>query len=58
VKILLHDYLNPTHAVLVSTEGLTAAPYITGSAVSAEDCGGPLLVRESPEEIAALLETE
>ena len=53
--LLLHDYLNPTRVVVLNTADLIAEPYLSGSAVYVNGISEPVLVRETPEEVAILL---
>jgi hypothetical protein len=57
--LILHDYLNPNRIVPMDPADFSiAVPCTTGSVVYAKGNDQPVLVHETPEEIADLLEAE
>ena len=57
--LLLHDSLNPARIVPMDLADFSiAVPYMTGSLVYAKGNDQPVMVHETPEEIAIMLEAE
>jgi hypothetical protein len=57
--LLLHDALNPARIVPMDPADFSiAVPCITGSLVYAKGNDQPVMVHETPEEIAIMLEAE
>lgn len=55
--LILHDLNNPNREVPIDASDYSmASPLATGSAVLTKASGQPVLVHESPEEIARMIE--